>query len=70
MPTDRQQADPAASATRLVFADGEWLVSDLRLDEVEALLEAHRVIPAARQGRRVIVNPVHILYAEAWERRE
>lgn len=70
MPTDRQQAEPAASATRLVFADGEWLVSDLPMDEVEVLLETRRVIPASRQGRRVIVNPAHVLYAETWERRE
>jgi hypothetical protein len=52
---------------RLVFADGEWLASDLDLPEVEELLAAGRLIPARRKDKRLVVNPAHVVYAEEWE---
>lgn len=54
--------------TRLVLPDGEWLASDLALEEVERLLREGRVIAADRKGRRIAVNPAHVVYAEEWER--
>lgn len=54
--------------TRLVFADGEWIASDLELAEVERRLAGADVIPADRKGRRVVVNSAHVVYAEEWER--
>ncbi len=56
----------AAEGTRLVFADGEWVVSDLPLRDVEALLAAGHLVPARRQGKRLVVNPAHVVYAEEW----
>jgi hypothetical protein len=52
--------------TRLVFADMEWIASDLELDEVAALIEDGRLVPARRAGKRVLVNPAHVLSAEEW----
>jgi hypothetical protein len=54
--------------TRLVLPDGEWLASDLELDEVERLLREGRVVAADRNGKRIAVNPAHIVYAEEWQR--
>jgi len=55
-------------ATRLVLPDGEWLASDLDLDEVERLLGEGRLIAADRKGKRIVVNPAHVVYAEEWQR--
>ena len=54
--------------TRLVFDDGEWIASDLDLDDVELRIGEGRVIPADRKGKRVVVNPAHVVYAEEWDR--
>jgi hypothetical protein len=54
------------TGTRLVFADGEWLTSELPLDEVAAFIEAGRLIPAQRSGKRVLVNAAHVVSAEEW----
>jgi len=54
--------------TRLVFADGEWLASDLGLQDVERLMADGHVIAADRKGKRIVVNPAHVVYAEEWER--
>jgi hypothetical protein len=54
--------------TRLVFADGEWLASDLDLQEVERLMAEDRMIAADRKGKRIVVNPAHVVYAEEWDR--
>lgn len=51
---------------RLVFADAEWITSDLPLAEVAALMEAGRLVPALRNGKRVLVNPAHVVSAEEW----
>ncbi len=53
--------------TRLVFADMEWIASDLELDEVIVLIEAGRLVPAQRAGKRVVVNPAHVVSAEEWD---
>ncbi len=52
--------------TRLVFADQEWVTSELELDEVEGLMNHGRLVPAQRKGKRLLVNPVHVAYAEEW----
>lgn len=54
--------------TRLVFADGEWVASDLSLGEVERRMAEGRTIDADRKGKRVVVNPAHVVYAEDWDR--
>lgn len=54
--------------TRLVFADGEWVASDLDLDEVERRMVESRMIGADRKGKRIVVNPAHVVYAEDWDR--
>ncbi len=54
--------------TRLVFADGEWIASDLELEAVERLMTEGRVIAADRMGKRVVINPAHVVYAEDWDR--
>ncbi|HEY5142630.1 MAG TPA: hypothetical protein VII98_03935 [Solirubrobacteraceae bacterium] len=54
------------TGTRLVFSDGEWLTSELPLDEVASFMEAARLIPALRNGKRVLVNPAHVVSAEEW----
>ena len=54
------------TGTRLVFSDGEWLTSELALDEVASFMEAARLIPALRNGKRVLVNPAHVVSAEEW----
>lgn len=52
--------------SRLVLADAEWLVSDLSLDEVAALMRDGDLIPARRAGKRLVVNPDHIVFVEDW----
>lgn len=52
--------------TRLVFTDMEWIASDLDLDEVIVLMEDGKLVPARRAGKRVVVNPAHIVSAEEW----
>ncbi len=52
--------------SRLVFVDGEWITSDLELDQVAERMEAGRLVPAQRMGKLVLVNPVHIVSAEDW----
>ncbi|CAB4939999.1 unannotated protein [freshwater metagenome] len=54
--------------SRLVFVDGEWLASDLPIEEVAARLGEGRVIDADRKGKRIAVNPAHVIYAEEWDR--
>ena len=54
--------------TRLVFADGEWIASDLDLTDVERLMADGLVIAADRKGKRIAVNPAHVVYAEEWDR--
>ena len=54
--------------TRLVFADGEWLASELDLREVERLMAEDRMIAAERKGKQIVVNPAHVVYAEEWDR--
>ncbi|HVP03376.1 MAG TPA: hypothetical protein VMT10_12470 [Solirubrobacteraceae bacterium] len=54
------------TGSRVVFADGEWMTSELSLEEVAAFMEAGRLIPAQRNGKRVLVNPAHVLSAEEW----
>ncbi len=56
--------------SRLVLADAEWLVSDLSLDEVAALMRAGDLIPARRTGKRIVVNPEHIVFVEDWTIKE
>lgn len=51
-----------------MFADGEWIASDLDLDEVERRMVAGELVAADRKGRRVVVNPAHVVYAEDWDR--
>lgn len=52
--------------TRLIFTDAEWITSDLPVDEVAALMEAGRLIPAQRAGKRLYINPAHVVSAEEW----
>lgn len=52
--------------TRLVFTDAEWIVSELELHEVAELMEAGRLVPAKRAGKRVLINPAHVVAAEEW----
>ena len=26
-----------------------------------------RVIPASRKGKRIVINPAHVVYAEQWD---
>jgi len=53
--------------TRLVFSDGEWIASELELEDVELRMAEGRVIPASRKGKRIVVNPDHVVYAEQWD---
>ena len=53
--------------TRLVFSDGEWIASELELPDVELRMSERRVIPASRKGKRIVVNPDHVVYAEQWD---
>ena len=53
--------------TRLVFSDGEWIASELELEDVELRMVERRVIPASRKGKRIVVNPDHVVYAEQWD---
>ena len=52
--------------TRLIFVDAEWITSELPVQEVAELMEAGRLIPAQRAGKRVFVNPAHVVSAEEW----
>lgn len=52
--------------SRLVLVDAEWLVSDLSLEEVSALMRAGDLIPAQRTGKRLVVNPAHVVFVEDW----
>jgi len=52
--------------SRLVLIDAEWLVSDLSLDEVAELMRAGDLIPARRTGKRIVVNPAHVVFVEDW----
>ncbi len=53
--------------TRLVFSDGEWIASELELADVELRMSEGHVIPASRKGKRIVVNPDHVVYAEQWD---
>ncbi len=53
--------------TRLVFEDGEWIASELELEDVELRMIEGHVIPASRKGKRIVVNPAHVVYAEQWD---
>ncbi|CAB4882558.1 unannotated protein [freshwater metagenome] len=54
--------------SRLVFPDGEWIASDLEIEEVARRMASGAVIDADRKGKRVAVNPAHVAYAEEWDR--
>ena len=51
---------------RIVLADAEWLLSDSSFDELAALMRAGDILPAQRQGKRILVNPAHVVTIEEW----
>jgi hypothetical protein len=55
-----------AMGARIVLSDAEWLLSESSFDELAELMRAGDLLPAQRTGKRILVNPAHVVALEDW----